>query len=351
MLEGDRESLGVYLHLTRECNLRCRYCYSGEKKPYRMSLGVGQKTVDFFLDRTDHLTLRFFGGEPLLEFELLKSIVGYSEAEASKRKKDVRYVVVTNGTLFTAEVSEFCRRHRIDFSLSFDGNQQAQDANRVFASGKGSFAAVERNIPHMLRASSYPPVVAVVHPDNVAVLPDSIRYLVEKGFRIISLSPDYTDARLREYLPAIKRKYYELAEIYLEYRRRGDRIFLNAFDPVDSPFSRARCKLGQEDFSVGPFGDIYPCCCFVDQEAYLLGNIYEGIDPAKAEVFLQDLRRLEQHMEEAHRDCPENSFCKKGCGCTNLVSSRKLGVIDSVLCEYGRMEAEVRDYVSARITS
>jgi uncharacterized protein len=316
-----------------------------------MSLRVGQKAVDYFLDRTDHLTLRFFGGEPLLEFELLKAIVGYCEAEASKREKDARFVVVTNGTLFTAEVSEFCRRHRIDFSLSFDGNQQAQDAGRVFPSGKGSFAAVERNIPLMLRTSPYLPVVAVVHPDNVAMLSDSVRYLVENGFRMISLSPDYTDVRLRECLPAIKRKYYELADIYLEYRRRGERVFLNAFDPVDSPFGRARCKLGQEDFSVGPFGDIYPCCCFVDQEVYLLGNIYEGIDPEKAEVFLQDLKRLERHMEETHRDCPDTSFCKKGCGCTNLVTSGKLSVMDPVLCEYGRMEAEVRDYVNATIRS
>jgi hypothetical protein len=85
----------------------------------------------------------------------------------------------------------------------------------------------------------------------------------------------------------------------------------------------------------------------VDKKEYLLGNIDNGVDSRGAEIFLKDLNRLEQHLETVHRDCPENSFCKKGCGCTNLVTTGKLNVIDPAVCAYGRMEAEVRDYVNA----
>jgi len=342
VLEATSNRLVVYLHLTMDCNLRCRYCYSGAKRPERMTEEIARAAVEFFLKRTDRLEIRFFGGEPLLEFDLLKAIVAFSSREAARLKKHVHYITVSNGTLFTPPVFAFFREHRIDLGLSFDGCQTAQDANRVFVSGQGSFAAVERNIPNMLKLSPFVPVVAVVSPTNVHLLADSVRYLFDSGFRVISLSPDFTDPAFRENLPRVKAAYYQIAEIYIERLRQNRRVFINAFEPADSPLSRGRCQLGREDFSVDPNGDIYPCCCFVDQKAYRLGSVFDGIDVAEARLFLQEFAKLERHMETAHQNCPDNSFCKKGCGCTNMVTTGQLSRIDPIICECGRMEADVR---------
>ncbi len=349
MLEVGNKRLSIYLHLTMDCNLRCRYCYSGEKRQDRMSLRVGKKAIDFFMDRSDDLVFRFFGGEPLLEFPLLKGIVAYSEAQALQRKKKVEHSIVTNGTLFTEEVADYCQRHWIGYSCTFDGTRQAQDANRVFPSGKGSFATVEHNIPFLLRCVPFVHIVRVVSPKNVAFLSDSVDYLLKKGFSNISLSPDYTHTRFRESLPHIKDEYLRLTDIYMDYLKRGKPIFLNIFEPGESLYHRGPCRLGDEEFSVDCFGNIYPCCCFADHEVYLLGHIDRGVEREKADIFLRQLRLLNQHIQEEHRDCPQTSFCKKGCGCTNIVTTGKLNEIDPVVCEYGRMEAEIRDSIIERL--
>jgi uncharacterized protein len=182
MLNGYSPHLSVYLHLTLDCNLRCRYCYVGEKRHERMPEEVGRQAIDFFLDRTQQLELRYFGGEPLLEPGLLQALVVYAEAEATRRQRRVSHVVITNGTLLTEELAHFCARHRIGCSLSLDGGQRSQDANRIHRSGRGSFADVEHNIAHLLRYVPFVHVVSVVGPDNVAFLAEGIDYLLERGF-------------------------------------------------------------------------------------------------------------------------------------------------------------------------
>jgi uncharacterized protein len=97
---------------------------------------------------------------------------------------------------------------------------------------------------------------------------------------------------------------------------------------------------------VDPYGDIYPCTGFVDHKVFPLGNIYDGIDKEKYSSFLKELALLEENIETSHKDCPETSPCRRGCGCTNIVLTGKLSGIDPVVCKYGRIESEVREYVN-----
>jgi radical SAM protein with 4Fe4S-binding SPASM domain len=143
--------------------------------------------------------------------------------------------------------------------------------------------------------------------------------------------------------------YGEVARIYVERKKAGQAIFINAFAPAGSHFQRGRCKMGLEDFSVDIEGDIFPCCCFVDRKVYRLGNVREGVSPAGLEAFMRDRALLDRHLEERHAQCPETSLCRKGCGCTNMVTSGKLDVVDAAVCEYGGFEDGIRRRVAAML--
>lgn len=350
ILKDPCTEIVLYLHLTRDCNLRCSYCYSGEKNKLSMPPDVARRAVDLFLEGTDHLKVRFFGGEPLLEFPLLREIVTYCKQEASRRSKKIEYAVITNGTLLTEEMAAFFAEQSIEYSVSFDGHREAQDVNRRTAYGSGSFEMLHGNIPHMLRWNPYLHVVRVISPNNVAMLAKSVEFYLEKGFSVISFSPDYTHSGFRDSLPVLKSEYLKVADFYLASRKQGKAIYFNIFDHLNTLFRRGKCRFGRQDFSVDVCGDIYPCCCFADHKVYRLGNIDRGPDPQALEILAAEIALLEQHMERDHRDCPDTSFCKIGCGCTNMVTSRKLSVIDPVICEYGLIEEEVRKYVSAGLT-
>ena len=353
MLKENYSDLILYLHLTLDCNMRCKYCYGGEKTNESMTFDIGRKALDFVLSRTKKLSLRFFGGEPLLKFDLLKELTKYAVEHAQSTKID--YALVTNGTLFSEEVAKFCASYKIGCSLSLDGNQQSHDTNRIFPCGRGSFAEVEKNFSHMLKYNPYAQVVAVVSPNNVHLLSESVEYLLERGFRNIAFSPDFpgfsqitnrsANNDFEELLDILKQQYYQIADIYLKYRKKGQWLFINPFESSGAEYDLGqKCKLGAI-FSVAPCGDIYPCCCFVDHKKYLLGNVEQGIDTEKAAIFMQELQRLDDHIEKAHQDCPENSCCRRRCACTNIVTSGKMSVVDPVICAYGRIESTVREYV------
>jgi uncharacterized protein len=341
--------LRLYLHLTLRCNLRCTYCYTAWKRRDTMPLQVGKDAIDFFVERTDRLLLQFFGGEPLLRFDALRELVDHAEAAGRRRGRPVSLVVVTNGTLLRREVVEFCAEHDIDVSLSLDGNQAAHDASRVFAGGRGSFATVERHFDDLLRLRPYTHVVSVVSPATLPHLADSVRYLLGRGFRSIGLSPDYTHPDFPAALGAFEVELGRAAAAYLEHVRGGGRAFVDAFDDGSNPYARGRCRPGDADFSVDPEGRIYPCCCFVDHQRFPLGSIYGGIDADEAAAFLAAAERLACEIQDRHAACPEGSFCRKGCACTNLVAAGAPDAVAPVTCEIGRVIARVRARVAPEL--
>ena len=342
MLEGRLESLRLYLHLTMRCNLSCSYCYGNARRSDTMPLQVARDAVDFFLPRARHLMLQFFGGEPLLQFGMLKEVVAYAEEQAGRQGTPVSFVTVTNGTLLTAEVVDFLAAHRIDVSLSLDGGAAAQDAGRRFPDGRGSFAAVEANLDRALSRLRSVHVVSVVTPDNVSRLAESVQYLLGKGIRSIALSVDYSDPRLPDVVPELERQLDAAAATYLASLRQGKRTHVDLFDDSSNPYARGRCRLGERDFSVDPTGRIYPCCCFVDRESFPVGSIYGGIDPAEAAALDEAVAELRRHIAEVHRDCPEGAFCRKGCGCTNVVATGSPSRVVPVTCTISRAVARVQ---------
>ena len=314
-----------------------------------MTLEVGQKAIDFFLALTGHLCIRFFGGEPLLQFELMKALTLYSEVEARAQNKKVEFIMVTNATLLSREKTLFCREHSIQYSLSFDGCRESQDANRVFCNGDGSFETIDKNVDHILEINPGTHIVAVMNPENMSYLADTFSYFMNRGFKSITLSPDYTHPGFHDSLPALEKELYRLADRYVAHVRSGNGLYLDIFRQRDIFHGWGRCGLGMEDFSVSTDGRIYPCACFVDKDKYQLGHIESGFDATRYDAFKQEYNRLEANLETVHKDCPETSFCRRGCGCTNMVTTGVMSETSSVLCEYGRVEQRVREYTAEKL--
>ena len=343
MPDERASALRLYLHLTMNCNLRCHYCYGGAKRRDTMPLQVGMDAIDYFMGQVEHhLLISFIGGEPLLEFEVLKALVAHAQWRGAARKLPISFVIVTNGTLLDRPAAEFCAAHGIEISLSLDGHEPAQDANRVFANGRGSFSTIDGHLGHIVDLLPTTHVVSVVHPDNIGELSQSVAYLLDRGFRSLALSPDYTHVGLQAALPELEKQLHRVGELYVERVHRGESIFINFLDEGRHIRARGACQLGARDLSVDPRGRIYPCCSFVDHDQLELGSVYEGIDEQKVAAFRVERARLQKQIAEIHKDCPALSFCRAGCGCTNLVSTGSMSTTHPATCEVGVIEERVR---------
>ena len=181
------------MHLTMDCNLACKYCYSGEKRNEIMTKQIAFQGIGLL--PFEKLIVRFIGGEPLLEPDLLKATVQYANEQAKKQSKKIDYVIITNGTLFTENIAQFCTRNKIEVSLSFDGSKESQDTNRVYRDGRSSFMDIESNIPRLLKHNPYSHVVRVVTPTNVQFLFLLFNICLEKGFEILRFT-NYTNKNL-----------------------------------------------------------------------------------------------------------------------------------------------------------
>ncbi len=341
-MSGPASSMRLYLHLTLRCNLSCSYCYTRGRRSETMPIEVGRRAIDFFLDRSEQLQLQFFGGEPLLCFDTLRELGEYALARARERGRRLGLVIVTNGTLLRPEVVDYCADREIDLSLSLDGAASAQDATRRFRGGQGSFAAIAPHLEHLLGRRPFTHVISVVNPDNLEYLPDSLGFLLEAGFRSIALSPDYTHPRFAAAVPEFERQLTRAAERYRAHVRQGGHAWVDLFDIGQNPYARERCRPAERDFSVDPLGRIYPCCCFVDHERYPVGSLEEGLVPALEAAFREEMERLARTIAVAHAACPEDSFCRKGCACTNLVATGRPSEIAAVTCAIGAAVSRVR---------
>ena len=334
MIPRKRE-VRLFLHLTRDCNLRCTYCYAGEKTRAEMSLEVGRKAIDLFLPRAWHMSLQFFGGEPLLRLETMQALHAHTEAQKKVHNTHLSYAVVTNGTLFTPEVAEFCTQGEVDISLSLDGDKVSQDSARLLTSGKGSFDQLDANVDRMFDTGRLVHVVSVIHAGNVGRYAASLAWLLERGFRSIATSADLSNAQFADCMPVLDEQLAIAADLYLDYKRRGEPVYVDLFDDQRSIQHRHRCSFGRDDFAISPEGVIYPCCCFVDHDAMPLGTVDDGLHPAKMEGLLADGAALDAHQLVEHASCPPDSACHQACGCTNVVATGSVRRPPEVSCQFG----------------
>lgn len=316
------------LHIAHDCNLACRYCFAEEGEYHGrralMSFEVGKKALDFLIANSGgrrNLEVDFFGGEPLMNWEVVKQLVNYGREQEKLYDKHFRFTLTTNGVLLSDEVMEFCNREMANVVLSLDGRKEVNDQMRPFRNGKGSYDLIVPKFQKFAESrgqTDYYVRGTFTH-HNLDFAQDAIHF-ADLGFRQMSIepvvaSPEEEYAIRQEDLPVILEQYDLLAAEYIKRKRegRGFNFFHFMLDLKAGPCVAKRlsgCGSGTEYLAVTPWGDFYPCHQFVGQEEFLLGNVDVGIvnTPVRDEFKLCNV-----YAKEACRDCFARFYCSGGC--------------------------------------
>ncbi len=325
------------LNVAHECNLACRYCFAGEGEYHGeralMSEEVGRAALDFLVKNSGNrrnLEVDFFGGEPLLNWEVVKKLVAYGRSLEEANDKHFRFTITTNGTLLTDEILDFVNREMDNIVLSIDGRKEVNDRMRPWRSGKGAAEAdgaqsvYDRIIPKYLKVARSRNeeryfVRGTFTRENLDFSED-VKHLADLGFTRISVEPvvagpDDPWSIREEDIPFLLDEYDRLAALCMQYRREGKPFHFFHFD-IDlegGPCVAKRlsgCGSGCEYLGVTPWGDLYPCHQFVGNERFVMGNVFDGI--TREDIREQFLSSNVYTRDECGK-CFARYYCSGGC--------------------------------------
>jgi uncharacterized protein len=328
------------LCLTHQCNLRCKYCYI-DKRPGRMSMEVARKIVaSIFQSSSDDegVDIGFFGGEPLLEFGLLKEIVELIERQPGFDSERVTLSIVTNGTIFSEKIGAYLAEHGILLCLSCDGPPHVQDRFRKHRNGKASSREVSKTIRSALEHLPIVLVNAVYRPETLDELPATVEYLSELGVRQIYLNPDVTAPWSQEDAAKLPDIYGAIGNWYIQGHLENTPPFISLIDSKIAVILRGgyeqseRCQMGNREIAFSAEGWIYPCERLIGDGrggSHCMGNIMDGIAPHVATPFCTDAAARAKTPCTA---CGIREYCMNWCGCSNFLSTGHYDHMSPFLC-------------------
>ncbi|MBQ3065707.1 MAG: thioether cross-link-forming SCIFF peptide maturase [Clostridia bacterium] len=316
------------LHIAHTCNLNCSYCLASQGKYHGeralMSFEVGKQAFDWLIANSGtrrNLEVDFFGGEPLMNFDVVKQLVAYARSIEKQYNKNFRFTLTTNGMLIDDDVIDFVNRECSNVVLSLDGRKHIHDRYRVDYAGNGSWEKIVPKFQKLVNArggKDYYMRGTFTHanPDFL----EDIREMLSLGFRELSMepvvtAPDDPSALTEEDLPIVLSQYEQLAELMLQKHRESDpfTFYHYMIDLKGGPCIYKRisgCGSGTEYMAVTPWGDLYPCHQFVGDEKYLLGNIWDGVKNTAAQ---EEFAECNVYARAECRDCWARLYCSGGC--------------------------------------
>lgn len=350
------------LHIAHDCNLACRYCFAeeGEYKGRRalMSYEVGKKALDFLMDHSGsrrNLEVDFFGGEPLMNFEVVKQLVAYGREQEKARDKKFRFTLTTNGVLLNDEVMEFANKEMSNVVLSIDGRKEVNDFMRPFRNGSGSYDRILpkfQKLAETRKQADYYVRGTFTH-FNTDFSKD-VLHLADMGFKQISVEPvvaspkeDY--AIRKEDIPIICEEYDRLAREMIKRKKegRGFQFFHFMIDLSGGPCVAKRlsgCGSGTEYLAVTPWGDFYPCHQFVGTEEFLMGNVSDGIQNT---ALRDEFKCCNVYAKEKCRDCFAKFYCSGGCAANSFHFHGHINDAYDIGCELQRKRVECAIMIKA----
>lgn len=342
------------LCLTHNCNLRCSYCYAGDKIKKSMTSGMARRAIDFLSSASNgSCTVTFFGGEPLMELDLLKEIVGYSETTYGQR---VRFRMSTNGTLLRQSVLDFCREHDVYFVLSLDGNEKQHNLTRSFAGGSGSYETIVKRLPRIFDFNPYTMAVSVIAPETAGDVAAGVRSLFRRGFRYVLQTLDYSAPWDERLLKVLRKQYTSLAGYYFDKLSAGAKIYYSPFDEriktwAQKPYGNGDlCDLANSQIAVAASGRIYPCVQFIggdsaNERAHSLGTVRDGFDDERRRYYIE-----ENYAEkDSCRGCALTGRCATYCGCVNWRATGDIKKVPPIICEHERMLMPIVDKLANKL--
>lgn len=343
------------LHIAHDCNLRCKYCFAdgGEYMGKRelMSAEVGKKAIDFVIAQSQNrrnIEIDFFGGEPLMNFDVVKEITEYAKEQGKLHGKEFRFTITTNGVLLSEDKQAYINENMGNVVLSIDGRKEVHDAVRKRVDGSGCYDSVVPKFQRLAdsRNQNNYYVRGTFTRDNLDFAED-VKHLIELGFEQISVEPVVADEKepysLREEdLPRIFAEYDALAEYLVNTRKSGK--FVNFFhfmvDLDQGPCAYKRlsgCGSGNEYLAVTPSGDLYPCHQFVGKPEFKMGTVFEGkLDPGIREMF----RKTNVYTKDDCRGCWNRFFCSGGCAANAFNMNGDINKPYAIACEMQKKRTE-----------
>ncbi len=344
------------LHISHDCNLRCKYCFAstGDFGTGRklMPLEIGKKAIDFLLENSGNrknLELDFFGGEPLMNFDVVKEVVAYGREREKEYGKNFRFTITTNGMLLTDDKIDFINREMSNVVLSIDGRKDVHDNMRPTAGNKGSYDVILPKYKKLVDARDKNKdwyVRGTFTKYNLDFAED-VFDLYEKGFDQISVEPvvcedKYPYALTEADVPAIAEEYERLAQRLLENDRNGKHFnffhFMIDLDQGPCAIKRLRgCGCGNEYVAITPDGDIYPCHQFVGIEEYKMGSLVDGSFNTEMK---EQFAKTHIYNKPSCRDCWAKFYCSGGCNANNYMYMGDVLKAHTLSCELEKKRVE-----------
>ena len=343
------------LCLTHDCTLRCKYCYAGRKYRHAMTRETAQKAIDICLAEAKRvgrgLDLSFFGGEPLLEWELLQWCFEYLESHKEGLIVQPRYGITTNGTLLTPERLEWMAERDFLIGISIDGSPTMHNTNRYYADGQGSHEAVARAVALL---DKHPTIrtkaICVVTPNNVQYLAEGVEWLAAHFHKEIGLNIDYWSSWTDEQFDTLCEQYNLVAARVLQSYREGPPIklsniehkILSHIQSSESHTDCVKCTIGEREIGVSVDGNFFPCSRLVgvgDEPELNFGNVKDGINRARQEWIIAN----RGNTTPACKLCELRARCLNSCGCTNHAASGFINQVSPFLCCSEKLFIETSD--------
>ena len=354
------------LHIAHDCNLACKYCFAEEGEYHGrralMSYEVGKKALDFLVANSGsrkNLEVDFFGGEPTMNFEVVKQLVEYGRSIEDANNKKFRFTLTTNGVLLNDEILDFVNKEMGNIVLSTDGRKEVHDRMRPFRNGKGSYDLIMpkfKKVAESRNQTNYYVRGTFTH-YNLDFSKDVLS-LADEGFKQISVepvvaSPEDAYALRTEDLPQIFEEYDKLAVEMIKRERegRGFNFFHFMIDLTGGPCVYKRlsgCGSGTEYLAVTPWGDLYPCHQFVGNEDFLLGNVDDGI--VKKNI-CEEFKQCNVYSKPKCKDCFAKLFCSGGCAANSYNFHGNINDSYEVGCEMERKRVECAIMIKAALAN
>ena len=353
--ERSKVIKALCLHVAHTCNLNCSYCFASQGKYHGeralMSFEVGRRALDFLVENSGtrrNLEVDFFGGEPLMNWQVVKDLVAYARSIEKDAGKNFRFTLTTNGVLLDDEVTEFCNREMHNVVLSLDGRKEVNDRFRVDVAGNGSYERIVPNFQRFVAArgdKSYYMRGTYTHynPDFT----NDLFHMADLGFTELSMEPVVCApgdpcALTEEDFPVLCEQYELLAKEMIRRKKAGNgfTFYHYMIDLKGGPCVYKRisgCGSGTEYMAVTPWGELFPCHQFVGDPKYSLGNIWDGVTNTAAQ---DEFRACNAYSRPDCKDCWARLYCSGGCAANSCHATGSIGGVYEYGCRLFKKRIE-----------
>ena len=343
------------LHIAHTCNLNCEYCFASQGKYHGdralMSLEVGKRAIDFLVENSGtrtNLEVDFFGGEPLMNWDVVKDIVKYARSIEKEKNKNFRFTLTTNGVLVDDDVIEFANKEMHNVVLSLDGRKEVHDHLRKTINGKGSYDTIVPKFQEFVkRRGDKGYYIRGTFTHNNVDFTNDIFHMADLGFTELSMepvvcAPEDPYALTYDDLPVLFEQYEILAKEMLKREKEGKPITFYHYmiDLTSGPCIYKRisgCGSGTEYMAVTPWGELFPCHQFVGDPKYSLGNIYEGVTNKEAQ---DEFKLCNAYAKPECKDCWAKLYCSGGCAANSYHATGSITGIYEYGCELFKKRME-----------